>query len=58
MFLENNDVVVEPETSKGKSALYMLMRSYIEYECKRSRTFTQQRDLDKEVQNRLVKMFS
>lgn len=60
MFLEENDSALQQVTSEGRDAhaIYMLMQSYIEYECKLSRAFVKQQDLDQEVQNRLAKIFS
>lgn len=58
MFLEENDSTVQHITDDRRGALYMLVKSYVEHECRLSQTFTRQQDLDREVQSRLAKIFS
>lgn len=58
MFQRKNEMMAQPITNEGKSGIYLLVQSYIEYDCKRSRMYTRQSDVDREVQNRLAKIFS
>ncbi len=58
MFLEKKgDSKTQNVGYGGEGSVYMLMRNYIEHECKLSQTFTRERDLNREVQSRLAKIF-
>jgi hypothetical protein len=41
-----------------RPAIYNLMRNFVEYECAKSHRYTNTKDLEKEVQNRLALLLS
>ena len=58
MFFQKSNSEDQNETLEEKPAIYNLMRSYVVYECQRSQIYTNHRDLEKEVNNRLTKLLS
>ena len=58
MFLQKSNPKNQKATQERKPEIYNLMRSYVVHECQRSRMYTNHRDLEREVDNRLAKLLS
>lgn len=58
MFLEKNNSMVQQVTPGKNTTIQNLMRHFVEHECKQSRRFTKHHDLEREIQNRMTKLFS
>jgi len=58
MFFQKSDSKNQEETNEDRPDIQNLMRSYVLYECMQSRTYTNHKDLEKEVDNRLAVLLS
>jgi hypothetical protein len=58
MFFQKSDLKVQNATLERRIKMHILMRSYVENDCKRSQTYINYIDLEKEIDDRLAKLFS
>lgn len=58
MFFQKSDSENQKVTLEEGLDIQNLMRSYVVFECKQSRTYTSHKDLEKEVDNRLAVLLS
>lgn len=58
MFFQKSDSKNPKVTLEKRLDIHKLMRSYVVYECKQSRTYKNHKDLEREVDNRLAVLLS
>jgi hypothetical protein len=58
MFFQKSDSKNQEVTLEDRLDIQNLMRSYVLYECMQSRTYTDHKDLEKEVDSRLSVLLS